>query len=129
MKKFIILLICFTYVTLFGLTSCSKKSDPSIVGTWVYDHIEDSSIYVYVRAASFKENKRGLKFSANGELLSHESLCVWCEKDEPPFRYYEGEWRSIGENEIELTSSYWYGNSWFKANVTVTGNTLRFQFK
>jgi hypothetical protein len=116
-------------ISIFLFTGCSKtKINNDLYATWVFSKHENQ-IHEYVKGSNFIEDRPGIKFKRNGEIIKRQNV-GWC--GTPPVTYdnYPGSWTSISDNSINITYEYWggTGNQNWKI-IDLTNQTLKIKIE
>lgn len=121
MRNFSLTLIAI--ILAIFVTSCSQPTDSDaenyklndFYGTWVRSGYEES-ITVLKKSRQLDENQYGLIIRRDGKLIERKNS-GYC--GTPPITYanYEGEWKKLQDNLLEITVGYWGGTTSYRIEI------------
>ena len=106
------------------LTSINDNISFSLYGTWVRAE-SNENVTILNGSDELNEHEYGFIIYANGEFVERKNS-GWCAT--PPISYanFNGKWKAISENLLEITVGYWGGTtSYLMEIVSLYNNQLK----
>ncbi len=98
-----------------------------LLGTWVFEKYDDD-ITVLKKSNDFHSEKYGIKFNNDLSLVERKNA-GWC--GTPPITYdnFDGSWKMLDENTVELDVVSWDGNMYITIEiVNLTDKKLEIRY-
>lgn len=120
MILFSILMLC--NCTDNNATNSDLQNFNEIIGIWVQLDYSDG-IYTYQKFDAFADDRPGIEFRSDFTLIKRQNA-GWC--GTPPITYanFDGTWKKIADQRIELIYNYWGGLDTSEAEIITCNNAL-----
>jgi len=113
--KYLSILI-LTLVLLFGCDLCNSNNKDSIFNTWVKFDDEWASPLVLQRADKLNTNNYGFSIISNGKFIERKNS-GWCGTPPIAYKNYNGKWKYVSEDIIEIEVEFWGGVETYKIEI------------
>jgi len=106
------------------VASCGQPTDPiednhtlsALYGTWVWAGYGDEGTTVLRKSGELDDNQYGLNIRRRRELTERKSA-GWCGTPPTTYANYEGEWKALSKNMLEITVGYWGGTISYQMEI------------
>ncbi len=105
------------------VASCGQPTDPiednhtfnDLYGTWVWAGYEERTT-ILKKSSELNDNQYGLIIRPGGKLIERKNA-GFC--GTPPITYanYEGEWKALSKNLLEIIVGYWGGTTSYQMEI------------
>ena len=129
MKRLNYLFPIFVLSILFISCNCTEPiSDSHLYNVWV-KYVDDFNDPNTFRSANkLDENHYGFIIEHDGNFI-HRQNSGFCGTPPISYKNYNGTWKELSENVIEITSDFWGGVDTFKIEViSVNDSELRIKY-
>jgi len=122
-----ILIFLFVSILFINCQNSVSPNHSSIIGIWIEKGYEDN-VRIFERSRQLNENRPGYIFYFDNTLIDRKNV-GWC--GTPPIAYsnYEGTWKKLAQNRLEIIVGYWGGLNTFDVEIiSVDDDQLKLRY-
>lgn len=118
-------------VSALFVAACGQPTAPTedtytfsaLYGTWVWAGYGEENVVILKRSSELDDSLYGLIIRPHGPViltrgeLTERKSAGWCGTPPTTYADYEGEWKALSENLLEIAVGYWGGTTSYQMEI------------